>query len=238
MRKPLLLIADDEKRICRLVSDFMRNAGFETISAYDGEEALEIFYENGSKISLVILDVMMPKIDGWEVLRRIRDASRVLAVMLTARGEESDQIAAFRAGADDYVTKPFSPSVLVARVESLLRRNNKWGGSAVKFGTITLDTQTRMIDDGDGTETLLTPKEYDLLMYLADNPGIALSREKLLNAVWNYDYFGDVRTVDTHVKQLRAKMGAEAGRIATVRGLGYRFRPENETAAVNFEHES
>jgi len=221
MEKGLILITDDEKRIARLVGDFLRDAGFQTLEAFDGEAAFELFCANQNKISLVILDVMMPKSDGWETLKNIRSVaqSEVPVIMLTARGEVEDQLEGFRRGADDYVTKPFSPSVLVARVQSLLKRIKKDGETVIQTGEAKINMQTRVVS-ACGIEQTLTPKEYDLLAYFLNNKGIALSREKILNAVWNYDYFGDIRTVDTHVKQLRAKLN-EGACIQTVRGLGY-----------------
>ena len=219
MKNKLILIADDEKRITRLVCDFLNAAGFAVLEAHDGESAFEMFCGNQSKISLVILDVMMPRADGWETLQNIRDAagSDVPVIMLTARGEVEDQLEGFRRGADDYVTKPFSPSVLVARVQSLLKRS-KTDETVLQTGETEVNLQTRIVSTF-GAEQTLTPKEYDLLMYFVNNKGLALSREKILNAVWSYDYFGDIRTVDTHVKQLRSKLGD--GCIQTVRGVGY-----------------
>lgn len=226
MGKALILVADDEYRIVRLVSDFLKKEGFDTLAAYDGEQAFSLFTEYGSELSLVILDVMMPVRDGWSVLASIREISDLPVIMLTAKGEDQDQLTGFASGADDYCTKPFSPSVLVARVKSLLKRTRKLGAKKLVFSGFELDTDAHVVTSCGGEELLLTPKEFDLLLYLINHRGMALSREQLLNAVWNYDYYGDVRTVDTHVKQLRAKLGADA--IQTVRGLGYRFTGKKE----------
>ncbi|MFA6647801.1 MAG: response regulator transcription factor, partial [Candidatus Izemoplasmatales bacterium] len=193
------------------------------------EEALDILFESGKKVDLVILDVMMPKYDGWFVLERIREYMTIPVVMLTARSDEYDQLKGFKLGADDYVTKPFSPSVLVARVNKLLNKANK-DLSEIVFGYIRIDLAARKVFINE-EEAFLTPKEFELLRYFIDNKGIALSRDKILNAVWNYDYYGDLRTVDTHIKQLRAKLGKYAHYISTVRSVGYRLDIENEIDA-------
>ncbi|MDR1643351.1 MAG: response regulator transcription factor [Clostridiales bacterium] len=219
-RKRFVLVVDDEKRIVKLVSDFLKAEGYEPLPAYDGKSALEVFYQNASKIALIILDVMMPELSGWQVLEEIRGNSDVCVIMLTAKAEDADQLFGFASGADDYVTKPFSPSVLMARVKNLLKRSES---EKSDFGEWQLDAGARSLTV-EGKEKQLTPKEYDLLAYFIANKGIALSREKLLNAVWNYDFYGDVRTVDTHVKQLRAKLKGDC--IQTVRGFGYRFCAE------------
>lgn len=217
-----ILIADDEERIRKLVSDFLKKQGYSIVEARDGEEAIEKFSAEASEINLVILDVLMPKADGWQVLNELRKITEVPIIMLTAKGEEADQLIGFRLGADDYVHKPFSPSVLVARVQALLKRAHALKGVIRTFGGILIDeTSHKVYVDREIIE--LTPKEYDLLMYLVDNNSIALSREKILNSVWNYDYFGDLRTVDTHIKQLRAKLRDKGDYIQTVRGIGYRF---------------
>ncbi len=214
-----ILIADDEARMRKLVGDFLKREGFLIIEAADGQVALELF-QSDNEIILVILDVMMPGYDGWTVCREIRKTSRVPIIMLTARGEESDELFGFDLGADEYIAKPFSLKILAARVQALLRRV---GDTKV----LTFDG-LRIDDDGhyvyvDGTQVDMSPKEYELLLFLAENAGRALTREQILNAVWNYDYFGDVRTVDTHVKKLRIKLGEKGDLIQTVRGLGYRF---------------
>lgn len=226
MRNTYVLIVDDEFRIRRLVSDFLKRDNYSVIEAADGEEALDIIFESNQKVDLVILDVMMPKYDGWYVLERIREFLNLPVIMLTARGDEYDQLKGFKLGADDYVTKPFSPSVLMARVNKLLKRDKKVHEEVI-FGVIKMDLAAREVYIND-RKIALTPKEYELLKFFIDNKGIALSRDKILNAVWNYDYFGDLRTVDTHIKQLRAKLGDYSYYISTVRSIGYRLDSENE----------
>lgn len=216
-----ILIADDEGRIRKLVSDFLKKQGFIVVEAEDGKQALDIFYD-GSEISLVILDVMMPQYDGWAVCREIRKSSNVPIIMLTARGEESDELFGFDLGADEYVTKPFSPNILVARVQALLRRTGSKGKILKSFDGLEIDS-TRHQVLVYGEEIVLSPKEFELLQYLAQNEGIALSRDKMLDSVWDYNYYGDSRTVDTHIKNLRIKLGDKGEYIQTVRGLGYRF---------------
>lgn len=218
-----ILIADDEVRIRKLLSDFLRKEGYLVIEAADGEEALEKFTVN--KVHLVILDVMMPKMDGWETLSQIRKLSTVPVIMLTAKTEEHYQLNSFRLGVDDYVPKPFSPGVLMARVAALLRRSGVLNNSKKVYGQLVIDDAARKVTL-DGNNVDLTPKEYDMLNFLTSNAGIALSREQILNSVWNFDYFGDLRTVDTHVKQLRSKLGDFGEMICTVRGIGYRFESE------------
>jgi len=216
-----ILIADDEARMRKLVSDFLRQAGFVTYEAANGKQALDIFAANN--IDLLILDVMMPEYDGWAVCREIRKDSLVPIIMLTARGEEADELFGFDLGADEYISKPFSPRILVARVQSLLKRAGQkvamppriMGGLEIDETAHYVYADTKPID--------LTPKEFELLVYMADNAGRALSREQILNAVWNYDYFGDIRTVDAHIKNLRLKMGSLGSYVQTVRGVGYRF---------------
>lgn len=218
-----ILIADDEIRIRKLLSDFLRKEGYIVLEANDGEEALEHFTSN--KVHLVILDVMMPKMDGWETLTQIRKLSSVPVIMLTAKTEEYYQLNSFRLGVDDYVQKPFSPGVLMARVSALLRRSGVLNTSKKVFGDLVIDDAARKVTlEGEAVD--LTPKEFDMLNFLASNTGIALSREQILNSVWNFDYFGDLRTVDTHIKQLRSKLGKYADNICTVRGIGYRFEVE------------
>jgi len=222
MNKPTVLIVDDEMRIRKLISDFLIKADFKVVTAVDGQDALDLFLQNSKEINLIILDVLMPKLDGWEALKEIRKLSVIPVIMLTAKGEESDQLNGFRLGADDYIHKPFSPSILVARVESLLKRTGFSGIENLVYGGITVNFDAHLAYLYN-TVLDLTPKEYDLLLYFCDNKGIALSRDKLLNAVWNYDYYGDLRTVDTHIKQLRAKLLDCGEYIQTVRGVGYRF---------------
>lgn len=218
-----ILIADDEARIRKLVSDFLKNSGYYAVEAEDGREALQIIQEQ--EIDLMILDVMMPHYDGWAVCREVRRTNPdIPIIMLTARGEESDQVFGFELGADEYVTKPFSPVVLMARVKALLRRTvNATNGK--DYDGLEIDDNRRLVSV-DGEKIDLSPKEYQLLRYMSSNEGIALSREQILNAVWNYDYFGDARTVDTHIKKLRVKLGEKGDYIQTVRGFGYRFEVE------------
>lgn len=217
-----ILMADDESRMRKLVGDFLKKEGFTVIEAEDGKRALQLFEEN-SDFSLVILDVMMPGYDGWAVCREIRKKSQIPVIILTARGEESDELFGFDLGADEYITKPFSPMVLVARIQALLRRAAKGGTKTLKiYEGMEIDESGRVVRV-DGKKVDLSPKEFELLLYLTCNDGIAVSREQILNSVWNYDYFGDARTVDTHIKKLRLKLGARGGYIQTVRSLGYKF---------------
>lgn len=221
----VILIADDEIRIRRLVADFLKRDGHTMLEASNGEEAIRLIEQHG-EIELAILDVMMPEKDGFSVLRYIREqevTARLPVMMLTARAEELDQLHGLQSGADDYVTKPFSPLVLCARVKNLLLRAGKGeDNNAHKFGELDID-EIRHEVRLNGEDIGLTPKEYELMIYFKNNRGIALSREKILNAVWGYDYFGDLRTVDTHIKKLRAKLGEYGSKIETVRGYGYRF---------------
>ncbi len=226
MKNTYVLIVDDEFRIRKLLAEFLTREGYKVLEAGDGEEALDILFESGKKVDMVILDVMMPKYDGWFVLERIREYMTIPVVMLTARSDEYDQLKGFKLGADDYVTKPFSPSVLVARVNKIFSKTNK-DASEINFGVIRINMAARKVYVKE-TEVNLTPKEFELLRYFIDNKGLALSRDKILNAVWNYDYFGDLRTVDTHVKQLRAKLGKYSYYLSTVRSVGYRLDIENE----------
>ncbi len=225
MTKPTILVADDEARIRRLVGDFLKVQGYNILEAKDGREALDVFNEHGSQISLIILDIMMPQLDGWQVLSEIRTTSMVPVLLLTAKGEERDQLNGFKLGADDFVTKPFSPSILTARVAALLKRTATPAETVLSAGGITVDNSARkvLIDE---KEIQLTPKEYELLLYLMENENIALTREKILNSVWDYDYFGGLRTVDTHIKQLRAKLEHKGDCIKTVRSIGYRFEAQ------------
>ena len=217
-----ILVVDDESRMRKLVSDFLVRKDYQVIEAADGQEALDIFFEQ-KDISLVILDVMMPKMDGWEVLKEIREYSKIPVIMLTAKGDERDELAGFDLGADEYISKPFSPKILVARVEALLRRSNLISGEEkITAGDIVLDKASHTVTIG-GNSVELSFKEFELLNYFMENQGIALSRDKILNHVWNYDYFGDARTIDTHVKKLRSKMGDCGEYIKTIGGMGYKF---------------
>ena len=216
-----ILVVDDEARMRKLVKDFLANKGFYVEEAGDGEEAVDKFFAQ-KDIALVLLDVMMPKMDGWEVLKTIRKYSQVPVIMLTARSEERDELQGFSLGVDEYISKPFSPKILVARVEAILRRSNASGGDALSVGGILVDKAAHQVTI-DGKEVELSFKEFELLSYFVENQGIALSREKILNNVWNYDYFGDARTIDTHVKKLRSKMGDKGDYIKTIWGMGYKF---------------
>ena len=223
MDKLKILVVDDESRMRKLVRDFLVRQDFDVIEAGDGEEALDLFYKDKS-IALIILDVMMPKMNGWEVCREVRETSKVPIIMLTAICEESDELMGFDLGVDEYIAKPFSPKILVARVEAILRRTNKLGDASEvkKAGAIVLDKTAHEVKL-DGKTIDLSFKEFELLDYFLDNQGIALSRERILNSVWNYDYFGDARTIDTHVKKLRSKLGEHGDYIKTVWGMGYKF---------------
>lgn len=216
-----ILIADDEARMRKLVGDFLKKEGYSVIEAADGRQALKLFWENEG-LDLIILDVMMPGYDGWTVCREVRKQSQVPIIMLTARGEESDELFGFDLGADEYIAKPFSLKILAARIQALLRRVENNYTAVKSFNGLEIDDQGRYVYV-DGERVDMSPKEFDLLLYLAENAGRALSREQILNAVWNFDYFGDVRTVDTHIKKLRLKLGDKSEFIQTVRGLGYRF---------------
>ena len=225
MDKIKILVVDDESRMRKLVKDFLEREGFEVLEAGDGMEAMEIFYEE-KEIALIILDVMMPKMDGWQVCREVRQSSKVPIIMLTARSEERDELQGFDLGIDEYISKPFSPKILVARVEAVLRRTHGIDASSVMdAGGIEIDKSAQMVKI-DGKEIDLSFKEFELLTYFVENQGIALSREKILNNVWNYDYFGDARTIDTHVKKLRNKLGDKGNYIKTIWGMGYKFEVE------------
>ena len=221
-----ILVVDDEERMRKLISDFLKIKGYETVEAGDGEEAIDVFFAD-KEIALIILDVMMPKMDGWEVLKTVREHSKVPVIMLTARTEETDELKGFEYGADEYISKPFSPKILVARVEAILRRSGVNQDEVVRVGGIEVDKSAHSVKI-DGKEIELSFKEYELLLYFIENKGIALSREKILNNVCNYDYFGDARTIDTHVKKLRAKMGTKGDYIKTVWGMGYKFEVEEK----------
>ncbi len=222
MDKIKILVVDDESRMRKLVRDFLIRDNFEVIEAGDGEEALDLFYRD-KDISLIILDIMMPKINGWEVCREIRETSKIPIIMLTAKGDENDELQGFDLGVDEYISKPFSPKILVARVEAILRRANKMSEEeTVKAGSIVIDKAAHLVTV-DEERVELSYKEFELLVYFIENQGIALSREKILNHVWNYDYFGDARTIDTHVKKLRNKLGKRGEYIKTIWGMGYKF---------------
>lgn len=223
MEKIKILVVDDEMRMRKLVRDFLVRQDYEVLEAADGEEALDVFYAE-KNIALMILDVMMPRMNGWDVVREIRQTSKLPIIMLTAKSDEADELLGFELGVDEYISKPFSPKILVARVEAILRRANKIGeGSQIRsVGGIVIDKSSHMVTI-DGEKIDLSFKEFELLDYFMENEGIALSRDKILDGVWNYDYFGDARTVDTHVKKLRAKMGEKGECIKTVWGVGYRF---------------
>ena len=217
-----ILVVDDESRMRKLVKDFLVKHGYTVLEAGDGSEALDIFYEN-QDIALLILDIMMPKVDGWQVCREVRASSKVPIIMLTARGDERDELQGFELGVDEYIAKPFSPKILVARVEAILRRTSRAAESeTLECGGIVIDKAAHVVTI-DAKAIDLSYKEFELLTYFVENRGIALSREKILNSVWNYDYFGDARTIDTHVKKLRSKMGEKGELIKTVWGMGYKL---------------
>ncbi|MBQ8299442.1 MAG: response regulator transcription factor [Clostridia bacterium] len=216
-----ILIVDDESRMRKLLRDFLSMNGYEILEAENGQKALELFsmHEN---INLILLDVMMPILDGWATLRELRKKSEVPVIMLTARGEENDELFGFELGVDEYISKPFSPKILVARVEALLKRCYPNSNSITDFDGIIIDTNAHVVTV-DGTNADLSMKEFELLQYLIENRGSALSREKILNHVWNYDYYGDSRTIDSHIKKIRKKLGKKGNHIQTIRGLGYKF---------------
>lgn len=221
MEQLKILVVDDEARMRKLVKDFLSVKGFTVIEAGDGEEAVDLFFEH-KDIALIILDVMMPKMDGWETCKTIRKYSQVPIIMLTARSEERDELQGFNLGVDEYISKPFSPKILVARVEAILRRSNAVAADVMEIGGIRIDKAAHQVTI-EGNNIDLSYKEFELLTYFVENQGIALSREKILNNVWNYDYFGDARTIDTHVKKLRSKMGEKGDYIKTIWGMGYKF---------------
>ncbi len=221
MDKIKILVVDDEARMRKLVKDFLSIKGYQVLEAGDGEEAVDLFFQQ-KDIALILLDVMMPKMDGWEVVKTIRKYSQVPIIMLTARGEESDELQGFNLGVDEYISKPFSPKILVARVEAILRRSNGGRQDGIDVGGIHIDKTAHQVSV-DGKPVDLSYKEFELMTYFAENQGIALSREKILNNVWNYDYFGDARTIDTHVKKLRSKLGEKGEYIKTIWGMGYKF---------------
>lgn len=217
-----ILVVDDESRMRKLIKDFLIQKEFNVIEASDGEKALDIFETEIDKIDLILLDVMMPKLDGWSVLRQIRQKSKVPIMMLTARGEEQDELFGFELGADEYIAKPFSGKILVARVQAILSRTNKNVNHVQEYNGIAIDIDGRTVKV-DGKQIDLSLREYELLKYLLDNENIALSREKILNTVWNYDYYGDSRTIDSHIKKIRHKLGKKGKYIQTIRGIGYKF---------------
>lgn len=222
MKNCKILVIDDESRMRKLVGDFLHKKGYEVLEASNGEEAIDLFYQDHT-IDLLILDVMMPKMDGWQVCREIRKTSKVPIIMLTAKADERDELLGFEIGVDEYITKPFSPKILVARVEAILRRSHiNVDDGIITVGDLTMDKNAHEVTI-DGTSIDLSFKEFELLAYFMDNQGIALSRERILNNVWNYDYFGDARTIDTHVKKLRNKMGDQGRYIKTIWGMGYKF---------------
>ena len=224
MDKLKILVVDDESRMRKLVRDFLVKQNFDVLEAGDGEEAVDIFFRE-KDIALIILDVMMPKMDGWQVCREIRAYSKVPIIMLTAKSDERDELQGFDLGVDEYITKPFSPKILVARVEAILRRSNLLTSEdIISAGGIELNKSAHQVRI-DGKDIELSFKEFELLSYFMENQGIALSREKILNNVWNYDYFGDARTIDTHVKKLRNKLGEKGELIKTIWGMGYKFEP-------------
>ncbi len=222
MDRMKILVVDDESRMRKLVRDFLVKSGFDVIEAQDGEEAVDLFF--GEKdIALIVLDVMMPKMDGWQVCREIRAYSKVPIIMLTARSDERDELQGFELGVDEYITKPFSPRILVARIEAILRRTRKQEqNELITYGGITVNKTAHQVMI-DGRQIELSYKEFELLTYFMENKGIALSRERILNHVWNYDYFGDARTIDTHVKKLRSKLGEKGNVIKTIWGMGYKM---------------
>ena len=222
MEGTYILVVDDESRMRKLLKDFLSTKGYHILEAEDGEKALDIFEENRNKIKLVLLDVMMPKLDGWSVLRKIRQESNLPVIMLTARGEEQDELFGFELGVDEYISKPFSPKILVARVEAILKRVYGERKQVKDYDGIIIDQEGRTVKV-DGKSIDLSLREYELLKYLLDNENIALSRDKILNNVWNYDYYGDSRTIDSHIKKIRHKLGKKGKYIETIRGIGYKF---------------
>ena len=222
MEGAYILVVDDESRMRKLLKDFLSAKGYKILEAEDGEKAIEVFEENRNKIKLILLDVMMPKLDGWSVLRKIRQESNLPVIMLTARGEEQDELFGFELGVDEYISKPFSPKILVARVEAILKRTQGNSKEVKDYGGIEIDKDGRTVTV-DGKVLELSLREYELLVYLVENENIALSRDKILNNVWNYDYYGDSRTIDSHIKKIRHKLGKRGKYIKTMRGVGYKF---------------
>lgn len=224
MNNITILIVDDESRMRKLLKDFLQKEDFNILEAGDGEEALEIYEKDKEKIKLILLDVMMPKLDGWSVLRQIRTESQVPVIMLTARGEEQDELFGFELGVDEYISKPFSPKILVARVYALLKRTNEDEKSQKNYNGIIVNSNGRTVIV-DNKKIDFSLREYELFKYFVDNIGVALTRDKILNNVWNYDYYGDSRTIDSHVKKIRHKLGKKGKYIETIRGIGYKFEP-------------
>ena len=222
MEETTILVVDDESRIRKLLKDFLIKESYSILEAADGEEALKVYEENSNKIKLILLDVMMPKLDGWSVLRQIRQSSKVPVIMLTARSEEQDELFGFELGVDEYISKPFSPKILVARIQAILKRINGDKKTIRNYDGIVIDEEGRTVTV-DGKKIDLSLREYELLKYLLDNEKIALSRDKILNNVWNYDYYGDSRTIDSHIKKIRHKLGKKGKYIETIRGIGYKF---------------
>lgn len=221
MDKLKILVVDDESRMRKLVSDFLTKKNYDVLEAADGEMAVDTFFEH-KDIALIILDVMMPKMDGWQVCKEIRQYSKVPIIMLTAKSDEKDELLGFELGVDEYISKPFSPKILVARVDAVLRRVNATEEDVIELGGIVIDKAAHLVKI-DGQPIDLSFKEFELLTYFVNNKGVALSRERILNNVWNYDYFGDARTIDTHVKKLRSKLGEKGNYIKTIWGMGYKF---------------
>lgn len=218
-----ILVVDDESRMRKLIKDFLMQKNYNILEAEDGEKALKVYEENKEKINLILLDVMMPKLDGWSVLRQIRQENKTLPiVMLTARAEEQDELFGFELGVDEYITKPFSPKILVARVEAILKRSIPETKELKSYDGIVIDNDGRTVSV-DGKQVEFSFREYELLKYLLENENIALSRDKILNTVWNYDYYGDSRTIDSHIKKIRHKLGKKGKHIQTIRGIGYKF---------------
>ena len=222
MEETTILVVDDESRIRKLLKDFLIKESYSILEAADGEEALKVYGENSNKIKLILLDVMMPKLDGWSVLRQIRQSSKVPVIMLTARSEEQDELFGFELGVDEYISKPFSPKILVARIKAILNRTQAKESQTKDYCGIVIDTEGRTVSV-DGKPIELSLREYELLKYLLDNENVALSRDKILNNVWNYDYYGDSRTIDSHIKKIRHKLGKRGKYIKTMRGVGYKF---------------
>ena len=222
MNNITVLVVDDESRMRKLIKDFLTQKGYSILEAGDGEEALQVYEENKGHTNLILLDVMMPKLDGWSVLRQRRQSSKVPIIMLTARGEEQDELFGFELGVDEYIAKPFSPKILVARVEAILKRTMGDKTEVKDYGGIVIDPDGRTVKVDD-KPVEMSLREYELLKYLVDNEGIALSRDKILNNVWNYDYYGDSRTIDSHIKKIRHKLGKKGKYIETMRGVGYKF---------------
>ncbi len=229
MENVTILIVDDESRIRKLIKDFLVKEQYNILEAEDGEEAIKVYEENNKKVKLILLDVMMPKLDGWSVLRQIRQTSKVPVMMLTARGEEQDELFGFELGVDEYVSKPFSPKLLVARIKAILNRTIAKKIETKSYDGIIIDTEGRTVTV-DGKLIELSLREYELLKYLLDNENVALSRDKILNNVWNYDYYGDSRTIDSHIKKIRHKLGKKGKDIKTMRGVGYKFESESKNS--------